>query len=183
VFLIPVILVCALVVYAIASNMSVQNGTLIVTAQSSNTFYSTQKLAVTATVGSKTGTTPMTLTLPVGVYTVTYSNITWYAPVSPRLVTVTGGQTSYAVAVYDPVVEYVSVAGGHFNQTRLTALHDVTPVVWVNPTSDDQIIYSQSTGKVEIFPGQNYTHIFQQAGTFTFGFPLENSSSLEVVVS
>ena len=75
------------------------------------------------------------------------------------------------------------MAGGEFNQTRITAKHGVTPIVWINPSAEDQFISSQLTGRIEILPMQNYTYVFQESGTFTFFFPLVNSTNLQVSVS
>jgi hypothetical protein len=134
-------------------------------------------------IGTVSGTTPMTLSLSQGSYTVTFSALAWYTTPPPKYVTVLSGKDSYAVGVYDPIVEYVSVGGGQFNRTSLAVEHGVTPVVWVNPSSEDQIIFSQLTGRVEVPPMQNFTYVFQQKGTFTFSFPLNSSPSLEITTS
>jgi len=154
-----------------------------VNALSSHRYYTAFGLNVTASVGSRDVTTPMTLSLAQGAYTVTFSAEPWFTTPTAIDVTVAGGKHAYAVGTYDPIVEYVSVGGGQFNSTSLDALHGVTPVVWVNPSSSDQIIYSQPTGRVEILPMQNYTYIFQHPGTFVFSFPLNASPNLQVTVS
>jgi hypothetical protein len=182
-FLIPIILVVAVLAYAVVTSSASPTGALIIEGESSDRYYSAQSLNVLVTVKAQTGTTPWTISLAAGYYNVTYSNQPWYATPASRLVAVLAGKTSYAVGVYNPVVRVVSVAGGVFNTTEITAKHGVTPVVWVNRSGDDQFISSQLTGRVEILPMQNYTHVFQQPGTFAFSFPHGGSSTLLVSVS
>jgi len=179
-FLVPLVVVIALVIYGIYVATASQTGTLIVEAQSSGRYYSVRSLSVSVTVGTSAGTTPITLSLTQGSYTVTFSSLQWYVAPPPRSVTVLSGKDAYAVGVYEPIVEHVSVGGGQYNRTTLSVEHAVTPVVWVNPSNQDEVISSQLTGRVEIPPMQNFTYVFQQKGVYTFSIPLTNSPGLVV---
>jgi len=179
-FFIPVILIMAVVVYAIVSATGSQNGTLVVEAQSSGQSSHVISLAVAVSVNGQKVTTPATLTLSQGTYTVTFSGIPWYVTPPTRVVLVPAAKTSYAVGTYDPIEEFVSVNGGSFNRTSLSVLHGVTPVVWINPSSTDQVIYSPPMGKVDIPPMQNFTYVFPQKGTFVVYFPAGGSGSVDV---
>jgi hypothetical protein len=182
-FAIPIILLVALVAYQIIVGTGTQTGTLIVEAQSSDKYYSAIALRVPFTVGAQAGSTPMTLTLAQGSYNVSFSGVKWFVTPASKSVTVMAGKDTYAIGVYDPVVEVVSVSPDQFNTTRLSALHGVTPVVWVNHSGQDVVIDSGPTGRVIIAPSQNYTYIFQSAGSFEFSLPLTSAPDLVVSVS
>jgi hypothetical protein len=182
-FLIPTIIVLAIVAYAIISAETFQDGTLYVGAQSSNRYYATQQLNVRVDVAGQVVTTPGNVSLAQGSYAVSFPTQPWYVTPPAKTVTVRAGQYSYAVGVYTPIVEVVSLAGGSFNSTSIGALHGVTPVVWVNPSSSYQVITSDLTGRVIIPPMQNYTYVFQQPGTFVFSFVPGPAPTLVVKVS
>ncbi len=179
-FLIPTLIVLAIVGYAVIATTTVQNGTLYVRAQSSDRYYPTQRLDFPVDVAGKTVTSPANVSLPQGLYTVTFPAQTWYTSPFSETATVRSGQFSYAVGVYNPIVEVISVGSGSFNRTTLIALHNVTPVVWLNPSGNYQVIFSNVTGRVIIPPLGNYTYIFQSSGTFVFSFPLARTPTLVV---
>jgi len=179
-FFIPIILIMAVVVYAIISATGSPNGTLVVEAQSSGQYSHVVSLAVTVSVNGQKVTTPATLTLSQGTYTVTFSGLPWYVTPPPRAVLVPATKTTYAVGTYDPIEEFVSVSGGSFNRTSLSVLHGVTPVVWINPSGIDQVIYSPPMGKVDIPPMQNFTYVFPQQGAFAVYFQAGGSGSVDV---
>ena len=168
----------AVVVYAIVSAVGSPNGTLVVEAQSSGK--NSVSLGVSVSINGQKATTPATLTLSQGTYTVTFSAVPWYTTPPARVVLVPTAKTSYVVGTYNPIEEFVSVGGGGFNRTSLSVLHGVTPVVWVNPSTTDQVIYSPPMGKVDIPPMQNFTYVYPQAGTFIVYFPVSASNSMEV---
>ena len=182
-FLLPVLVLVTLVAYEIFASNNLQTGTLIVEAQSSSRYYQAVILKVPVTVGSQAGTTPVNFTLTQGFYNVTFSEHKWYVTPSARSVTVSAGKSVYALGIYNPIVEVVSVNQGQFNTTRLSAMHGVTPVEWVNPSSEYVVIDSDATGRVIIPPLQNFTHVFQSAGTFLFSMPLVSAPSLVINVS
>lgn len=173
-----------MVAYAVISGTGPPNGTLIVEAQSSSPYYTAPRgLNVTVEVGSQQGTTPLTLTLSQGTYTINFPPMKWYVPPPARSLNVTKGKTSYAVGTYRPILDVVSVNQSMFNSSRITALHEVTPIVFVNPTSTDVVIYSSLTGTRVISTMQNFTYLFQRSGTYTFTLPLTTSPNLVVSVT
>jgi hypothetical protein len=181
-FFIPIVLIVAVIAYAIISGTASPMGTLVVKAQSSSRYYSPVGLNASVTVGTRSGVTPLTLSLAAGVYTVTFSSLPWYSTPSAREITVLGGQSSYAVGVYDPLVRVVSIDQNRFNNTSLSAMHGVTPIVFVNHMSSSVVLESDLTGNIPIRSSQNFTYVFQGAGTF--GFTLSgNTQELTVVVS
>ncbi len=182
-FLIPIILIAAVVSYAIIEAGGSQNGKLIVEAQSSSRYYSPRSLNVDARVNGLTGTTPFNLTLAQGTYTVTFLGQRWYNAPPAKTVNVTAGKSSFVVGTYSPIVDFVSVAGGEFNASATAAMHGVTPVVWVNPTTEYVVIQSTPTGTVAIPPMGNYTFVFQHAGTYGISLPLTSSPNQVVTVS
>ena len=169
-FLIPILLVVALVAYAIIGTTSFKNGTLIVKAQTSTRYYATEFLNVSVSVAGRPGVTPFTLSLSPGTYTVSFPAQRWFTSPQSKTVTVTPGGTAYAVGVYDPIPVSVSVGQSKFNTTSVTVLHKVTPLVWINPSSDYEVITSSLTGRMIIPPMQNDTFVFQYRGTFAFSF-------------
>ena len=180
IFIVPTLEIVAIVILALLSGAGSTSGTLVVDAQSSGKYYPPISLNATVTVNTQKGITPLTLSLSQGDYTVTFSSKAWFTGPGPRTVTVPAGKTSYVVGTYDPVVKFVSVGGGHFNTSSLSAMHGVTPVVWLNPSSDYQFIQSQETGKVAIPPMQNFSYVFPHAGTFAFFFPITGGTVLNV---
>lgn len=170
----------AVVIYAIVSATGSPNGTLVVEAQSSGRYSRVISLGVTASINGQKAATPATLTLSQGTYSVTFSAVPWYVTPPPRVVVVPATKTSYVVGTYNPIEEFVSVDGGGFNRTSLSVLHGVTPVVWINPSSVDQVLYSPPMGNVDIPPMQNFTYVFPQEGTFVVYFPTGGSGSMDV---
>ena len=180
-FFIPIALVLAIVVYAVLDTTVFQNGTLVVRAQTSARYYPIEYLNTSVTVSGRSGITPYTLSLPPGTYTVNFPSEDWFTSPPSRSVTVTPGETSFVVGVYNPVPEIVAVNSGGFSVSKVTVLHRVTPLVWVNPSSDYQVISSNLTGRIFIPPLQNYTYVFQSKGAF--GFSLVGSQSQGLVVT
>ena len=169
IFFIPVAAVILLVLFGLVSYVADESGTLVVEAVSS-TRYSAAKLElrVPFSVGTTAGATPYNLSLPIGSYTVTYGAVQWFYTPAPRTVSVAGGKTVYAIAVYDPVQEGVTITQNGFNDTRVGALHAVTPVVWINHTNATVVLVLGSIGNIPIAPSLNYTHVFGSKGTYAF---------------
>ena len=179
-FAIPIVLVIAVVAYAVIGTASFANGTLIVRAQTSDRFYPAEYLNVTVIAAGKSGTTPFTLSLPQGTYTVTFPSQRWFTSPPSRTVNVTSGGNSFVVGVYGPIPVPVSVSQSKFNTTKISVLHRVTPVVWINPTSAYDVISSNLTGRIIIAPMQNYTYVFQEPGSFSFTVVGSTSPALQV---
>jgi hypothetical protein len=167
-FALPIVLIALVVAYQLISETYFNSGTLSVAAQSSGKYYPQVVLKVTATVGTQAGTTPFTLSVTQGTYTVNFSPMPWYSTPLSRTVSVVAGRTSYAVGVYDPIVKGVSVEANQFNVTSISAKHGVTPLVVINKMSVYAVIQGGPTGTIIIQPSQNYTNVFGSAGTYTF---------------
>jgi hypothetical protein len=181
VFLIPVVLVVALAAYAIFDATLSQDGTLIVTAQTSAKYYPVEYLNVAVSLAGKSGTTPFNITLPQGTYTVTFPSQRWFTSPLSRTVNVTARGDSFVVGVYDPIPVTVSVSQTKFNTTAISVLHKVTPLIWVNPTNGYEVISSTLTGRIIIAPMQNYTYVFQESGSYSFSIVGSASPALQVV--
>jgi hypothetical protein len=182
-FIVPLLVISVVVAYQLINDYYYpQTGTFSVNAQSSAKYYHAVGLNVTASVGSRNGVTPFTLSLTQGAYTVTFPALTWYSSPQPRDVSVVAGRTAYAVGVYDPVVDYVAISQSQFNTTRIIAMHGVTPVVWLNQMGENVAILSDPTGLVTILPNQNFTFVFPAFGSYSVRLPQFNSSSMVVNV-
>jgi len=166
VFFIPLVIVLLLVLFAFVSGSTSTAGTLIVSAQSSDN--AATPLRVTAVVQSTTSTTPFNLSLRQGTYIVNFGALAWYSAPPARTVVVPAGRAAYAVGVYQPVERIVAISGGSFNQSAVTALHGVTPVVWVNKEGVPLLLNIQGVKPVSLQAGQNFSYIFQSAGKYTF---------------
>ena len=182
VFLIPIVLVIALIAYAVVIGSASPYGTLVVGAQTSGRYFQAFGLNASADIGGHTGTTPFSLSLSQGTYTVVYGNLPWFSTPPAKSVTVLPGKTAYAIAEYNPLVESVAIQNGKFNQTALGAEHGVTPVVWVNGMGTSVSLYSNETGSISILPMQNFTHVFTSPGTYLFSVSPKALPSLTIVV-
>jgi len=177
-FVLPVVAIAAVVVVGLVGPPTVsQSGTLIVEAISSQRYAPSVSLQLSATVVSKTATTPFNLTLPAGVYTVTYASSPWFVAPPPKSVLLTGGQTEYAIGTYTPLPKAIAIGEQGFNSTLVKALHGVTPVVWVNLGPKVVEVEIEGFGIVRIQPSLNFTHVFQPQGNFIFF--LVNSAALQ----
>jgi len=182
-FFIPIALILLLVVYGVLSSHLLGSGTLIVSAQTSNRYYPSVGMNVTAQVGtSYKGTTPLHLPLGQGTYLVQYSQTQWFYTPPERSITLVPGQTEYAVGVYDPIVRTILISSSMFNSTEVTAEHYITPVVFINQMRTNILIQSDPTGRVNISPSGNFTYVFSSAGTFPI-YLVGGTSTVTVSVS
>jgi hypothetical protein len=179
-FFIPIVLVLALVAYAIFDTTTFRNGTLVVNAETSNRYYSVRYLNVSVSVSGKPGITPLTLSLSQGTYTVSFASQQWFRSPQSRTVVLGAGQTSYVVGVYDPNPVLIAINQGAFNASKVAVMHGFTPLILINPTPDYQVVSSSFTGRIFIAPFQNYTYIFQTRGTFAFSLVGTHSPELTV---
>lgn len=168
-FFIPFLVILVAVIYVYGVNAK-GPGQVIITAETSGRYYPARTLGVDATVGGNTGTTPFNVSLSEGTYTVYFGSLPWFATPAPRAVTVLPGVPVYAIGTYDPVLRTIVVTQSAFNTTSVTAFHTVTPVVWVNTSGGYVVLNIAPVGRVLINPGQNFTHVFSQPGTYDFGF-------------
>jgi len=65
----------------------------------------------------------------------------------------------------------IAMSQNGFNSSSVTALHGVTPVVWINVGTLPVSIEVSSGGRVLLNPSQNYTMVFSSSGTFSFDIP------------
>lgn len=170
-FFIPVVAIALVVIFGVLNAATTQSGVLIVEAYSSARYSPRVGLTPQVQVGSQTMTAPFNLTLTGGTYQVTFGAVSWYTAPGSRSVTIVGGRTAYAVGVYSPVVRVISIGSHGFNSTSVTAMHDVTPVVWVNNNSTFAVLDVSSVGHVVLEPSQNYTVVFSSAGAFGYDIP------------
>jgi plastocyanin len=177
-FLLPILAVVALVAFALF--LVPTQGTLDVYATSVDKYTGLRSMSVVATVGSQAFRTPANLTLSPGPYTVTFSEIKWYATPLPRQVEVSPGKTVDADGVYVPIVMKVQSSPSGFGSSSVQALHGVTPVVWIDNSASFVTLYIQPVGRVNLDPGQNYTHVFTDVGSF--GYQLYSDPSVAGVV-
>lgn len=180
-FFIPTIVILILVVVAFVTVLSVQSGTLVVYAESSGRYAPSVALRPTVTVGSVTRISPFNLTLSQGEYTVTYGPLEWYATPSARSIFVSNGRTQFAAGVYSPIIRTIAITQSGFNMTAVTAMHGVTPVVWLNEGGSSVVLEIHSLRYVTLNPSQNFTFVFPSGGTFSFDVP--NTSFNGTVVS
>jgi plastocyanin len=187
-FILPILIIGVLVVYAFVELNS--PGTLIVQAEgcvnsvssTTTTTGNCPSINVPVTVGSKSGTTPWTLSLSQGTYTVNFTAAQWYYPPPEHEVVIDPGLTAYAVAIYNPINKVVQVSPSGFNTTSVAALHGVTLVKWTNPSSSVVTFEGSPYGRIPLDPGESYSAIFATAGTYTFNV-LNTNESMKVQVS
>ncbi len=167
-FFAPMVVLLLIVVIGFISYESSVTGTLVVEAVSSGRYSPAVSLHATATVGTITYLTPFNLTLSSGVHTILFGSLNWYLAPHSKSVTVLGGKTAYAVGTYLPVVRVVTFTQAGFNSTSITALHGVTPVVWINKGASGMTLVVAQNTRVYLLPSQNYTTVFQSPGTYSF---------------
>jgi len=169
VFILPVIVIIVIGVYAFVSLNS--PGTLIVEAQDASCVQLQEncpQLQVTATVNGAAHTTPTTLSLVQGSYTVDFGTMQFYYTPASSNVSVSPGHTTYAVGSYQPITKFIEVSGTGFNVTSVTVLHGVTPVVWANPTGSTVSFTGSPFSQVTLVPGDSYTYTFATPGNYQF---------------
>jgi hypothetical protein len=121
-----------------------------------------------ASAGSITRITPFNVTLAQGNYAVDFGPLDWYITPHTKSIFAVGGKTQYVVGTYAPVVRVITMTLNGFNSTQITAMHAVTPVVWVNNGGRLVVLELESVGSIPIQPSANYTMVFPTAGTFNF---------------
>jgi hypothetical protein len=161
-FVLPILLIVSVVVYAYVELNA--PGTLVVQALDAHGA----QLKVSVTVGSQTGNTPLRLSLSQGTYSVTYGSTQWYRTPLPKQAIISPGITSYANAIYSPVIRVIQLGPSGFNTTVVTALHAVTPVIWLNPSTSSIVINGGQFSHIVVEPGQNFTYTFPAAGNYQF---------------
>lgn len=184
-FVVPFLIVAGVIVYQVF--LAPSNGTLTVEALAKGEY---PQLGVEATVyynggeAVETQVTPFTLTVTQGLYVVAYAPAQGYHEVSEKGVEVGAGLHAYAVAEYIPISVEVACNGEVFNNTAAKAIHEVTPVVFANVSSQSIEISGQGlpAGGVTIGPGDNYTQIYSSPGKYVFSL-LGTSATGTVTVS
>lgn len=168
-FLLPIVLLGSFFAYQIvAIDFGSNMGKLVVSAQATRYLNTTISITAPATLGTTILETPYTTRLASGSYTVSFGNIPGYKTPSAETVSLPPEKTVYVVGKYDLILKVVTFTGTYFNATQLTAHHSVTPVVWVNISSQVVTLDSTIFGTRPVGPGQNTSFIFQDTGSFQF---------------
>jgi hypothetical protein len=142
------------------------------------------ELSVRATVEGLTRATPFSLKLTPGTYLVSFEPLPWYRQLNPQVsVSLPAGATAYAIGLYEPIARVIAITEAGFNVTKVTALHAVTPVIWINAVGNVSVLNVQPYGRVVLLPGQNFTWVFDEPGTYLYYllFSPSVSGSVEVV--
>ena len=182
IFLIPVIVLVALVVYGFF--LVTAPGTLKVEAIAQDKYVAGQAVPIQVSVtvagpsGTETGTTNASFSLDSGTYTVTYVSAAGYTAPLPVTIGVPHGQTVFALGTYQAIAKVVSIGQSGFNATKVAAVHGVTPVIWINTSGLDLSVSIQNDGYHPLEPGQNFTQIFQNPGSFGFQIVGSNTSGI-----
>ena len=113
-------------------------------------------------------TTPSTLALPQGVYTVTFNQLQWYQTPTPRTVSLPAGRTAYALAEYTPTLEVIRISSLGFDITSVAAKGGLSPVVWVNTSTQFVVLIGDQFVRAVINPNQNFTYVYQSTGHFQY---------------
>lgn len=180
-FALPIMIFVLVIAYQLISETYFNSGTLVVEAQSSGRYSSVMDLNVSVSLGTRGGTTPLTLPLTQGSYTVVYQSIQWYSTPQSRTVDVVAGKTSFALGVYLPIMKGISIESNQFNVTNISAKHSVTPIVMINRMSGYAVIQGGPADTIIIQPMQNYTYVYRNAGTYTL--TLFGTGSPDLIVS
>ena len=159
-FVVPAVVIIVIGVLAFIHLNS--PGTLVVRAEDENLA----PLVVPFTVNGNSYTSPVNVSLSQGSYVVSFGTIPWYYPPTARDVTITPGYQTYAVGSYQPETKFVQVTVSGFNETTVAALHGVTPVTWINPSSSLVTFSGGPFQQVRLESGQSYTYTFTTPETF-----------------
>ena len=180
-FILPLTLILLAVLYQVFSYYTVQQGTLIVNTQTSDRYYPAVLLNATVSVAGRVGTAPMHLSLDQGPYTVTFSPIRWFHTPNDRQIVVLSGRTAYALGVYSPVIQPIEISENGFNITKISGMHGVTPVVWINRSGNFVVLVGDVFDRRIISPGQNFTMVYPEAGTYRFSiFGTSNDGTAQI---
>jgi hypothetical protein len=178
-FFIPLIVIISLVVYGYFQVNA--PGTIKVEALAFDKYApvgdQNTTLSVTANVDGTTETTPFSVSVSAGTYDVTFGSNQWYVTATPHTVTLGGHQTAFAVGTYNVVAKVITLTQAGFNATSVSALHGVTPVIWINDLNKTVSIGVLPYGNQVLEPGQNFTAIYQNTGSFEYASPVGGSSS------
>lgn len=113
----------------------------------------------------------------------TFNPIPWYNTPAPDTVSVIGHVTAYAIGSYPVAVRVIEITAAGFNSSAISALHDVTPVVWINKLGTSVSIGVEPYGTENLQPGQNFTAIYQKTGTYDYGLSSSSTAAGTVVVT
>jgi len=176
-FFVPLAILTTVIVYGYYA--SSQPGTLLVGARDAS---SQKDLSVPASVNGMLLTTPSMLSLPQGIYTVTFGQLQWYQTPSPRTVSLSAGRTAYAQAEYVPSLEIIRISGQGFDVTSVTAKGGLSPVVWVNTLDQFVVLTGDQFDRAVINPNQNFTYVYQSAGHYRYSIWQSNFTGTVDVV-
>jgi plastocyanin len=162
-FALPILLITAVIVYGYVT--SIQPGTLVISARDANSL---KDLSVEVVVNGGLISAPSTLSLPQGIYTVTFTDIQWYKTPGPRTVSLSAGRTAYALGEYKRAPVVVQITTNGFDATSLAAKGGITPVIWVNRSGATVLLDGDLFNRAFVPPGQNFTYTYTTAGRYAF---------------
>jgi plastocyanin len=162
-FALPLLLLTAIIAYGYYA--SIQPGTLVISARDA---HSLKGLSVPVVVNGVLETTPSNLSLPQGVYTVTFITVQWYQTPGPRSISLSAGRTAYALGEYKPDPAVVQITPSGFDITSLSAKGGLTPITWVNRSGATVLLDGDLFNRAFILPNQNFTYTYTAAGSYTF---------------
>ena len=106
--------------------------------------------------------------MPQGSYAVVFPQVKWYVAAANETVYLPGGKTAYAIGTYVATKDVIGVSEGGFNQSKVAALHGVTPVEWVNAGAGYVTIEVTGIGNIVLGPGGSYTTTFPSPGQYSY---------------
>jgi hypothetical protein len=186
-FVIPILLVVSLVVYEYFE--SIQPGTLNIVAYSEDkyTLRGVQRpVLVSVSVQNSAGTTnsrtPTSLSLTQGTYTLAFGDLSWYLTPTSRSVSVVHGKSTNVTGLYEVVARVIAVSSSGFNTSQVTGFHGVTPIIWTNLTTQTVTFMKRVPGgSVVLDPGQNYTIIYAEPGSYEFTTLSRNATATVLI--
>jgi hypothetical protein len=168
-FFIPVVIIGGVLAYAFVSYVfTPTTGTLYVAMEAAPYRAPIKFLQGTVGVDSTSVASPANLTLKAGAHTVIFPQVKGYLTPSARSIEVFAGKLAYAYGVYYPIKVVIIVTPQSFNATKVSAIHGITPVVWVNTSSQTVTLQGTSWNVASINPGGNFTYVYQDAGLNSF---------------
>ncbi|HXW37862.1 MAG TPA: hypothetical protein VEJ36_08190 [Nitrososphaerales archaeon] len=168
-FFVPLlILSLAVAVPLISDSLGGNQGRLDVVATAYPYHESPISLIVQAEVNGTIVTTPDVLHLVAGYYAVEFPVQDGYTSPATKTAVVPAGVTATVVGSYYPIKKVIGFTEGYTNATRVSAIHGVTPVSWLNLSSQAVTLQSDFFGQLPIQPGENATMVFSQPGSYTW---------------
>jgi hypothetical protein len=183
-FFLPIVVIGGAVAFAFVSYfISPNTGTLDVTMVASVYGSPAKTMYGTVRVDGASIQSPANLTLRSGAHTVVFLPVVGYDTPAPKSLNLIPGVVSYADGIYYPVKAVIIVTPNSFNATTVKAIRAVTPVVWVNTSSQIVTLQGAAWNTASIDPGGNFTYVYGQSGSYGFDIVGNPNVSGQVNVS